>query len=136
AEAIRWLTAQMEQQHRLTVYVQATDDVPVPDEDVRVLLFQIVRELLFNVVKHAGVSEAFIALSRADHHIHIEVTDQGSGFDVAAVLGDAVQSHGLLHTRHRLELIGGNMRVESKIGGGTRIILNCPLSHQPQPENE
>jgi PAS domain S-box-containing protein len=135
AEATRWLTAQMEQQHGLTVYVQATDDVPVPDEDLRVLLFQIVRELLFNVVKHAGVSEAVISLSRVDHHIRIEVTDQGSGFDVGLVLGDAVQSHGLLHTHHRLELIGGDMQVESQVGTGTHIIITCPLSdRRPQEE--
>jgi PAS domain S-box-containing protein len=130
AEALRWLAAQMEQQHGLRVHVQATDDVPVPGEDLRVLLFQIVRELLFNVVKHAGVSEASVSVSRADHHIHVEVTDEGGGFEVGTVLDDAVQSHGLLQSRHRLELIGGTMQVESQVGSGTRIILNCPLTEQ------
>lgn len=131
AEAIRWLAVQMEQQYGLTVHVQATDDVPVPGEDLRVLLFQIVRELLFNVVKHAGVSQAIVSLSRADHHIHVEVTDRGGGFEVGAALDDTVHSHGLLQSRHRLELIGGAMRVQSQVGSGTRIILNCPLTEQP-----
>ena len=65
-EAIRWLAALMQQQHGLAVTVEAAPELPPIDEDVRVLLFQLVRELLFNVVKHAGVSAATVELAAAD----------------------------------------------------------------------
>jgi PAS domain S-box-containing protein len=133
-EAIRWLANQMKQQHGLTVQIHAADNVPLPGQDLRVLLFQVVRELLFNVVKHAGVSEAIVSLSRADHHIHIEVVDQGGGFDADASLTDSVHSHGLLQSRHRLELMGGRIEVTSRAGFGTRIIIECPVSSEEEAD--
>ncbi|MCB0073093.1 MAG: PAS domain-containing protein, partial [Caldilineaceae bacterium] len=83
AEAVHWLAAQMKQQHGLKVEVQAQTEEQMLSADLRVLLFQIVRELLFNVVKHAGVAEAVVALARVDGSIRVEVADQGQGFDVA-----------------------------------------------------
>jgi PAS domain S-box-containing protein len=137
-EAIRWLANQMKQQHGLTVQIHAADNVPLPGQDLRVLLFQVVRELLFNVVKHAGVSEATVSLSSVDHHIHhhihIEVVDQGGGFDADAVLTDSVHSHGLLQSRHRLELMGGHIEITSRAGFGTRIIIECPVSSEEEAD--
>jgi PAS domain S-box-containing protein len=70
-EAIHWLATQMAQQHGLTVSVQAVDAFTLPDEDLRVLLFQIVRELLFNIVKHAGVKTAQVTLAHENDRIRI-----------------------------------------------------------------
>jgi hypothetical protein len=50
----------MKEQHGLAVDVRVTGDVPVPGEDLRLLLFQVVRELLFNVVKHDGEEHRFL----------------------------------------------------------------------------
>lgn len=127
-EAVRWLATQMKQQHGLKVNVQRTGDVPIPGEDLRVLLFQIVRELLFNVVKHAGVDEATVALSRVDASIQVEVSDLGRGFDIESVLSDPQHSHGLLHNQQRLTLMGGHMRFESTVHKGTCITIVCPVS--------
>jgi len=126
-EAVRWLAAHMQEQHGLTVEVQVADDFPVPDADLRVLLFQIVRELLFNIVKHAGVSDATASLTRSDDHLQIEVVDHGGGFDVDEVLGDPRRSHGLLRNQRRLEVIGGQMQIESIPQDGTRVVITCPL---------
>ena len=49
------------------------------DDDLRVLLFQIVRELLFSVVKHAGVTEAVVALAVDAGRLRIEVSGKGQG---------------------------------------------------------
>ncbi len=75
--ALRWLAAQMEQQQRLTVTVAAEERLPPLGDDLRVLLFQFVRELLFNIVKHAAVSTALVTLATEDDHLRIEVSDQG-----------------------------------------------------------
>ena len=126
-EAVHWLAAQMSQQHGLKVDVHAQSEEPVPSADLRVLLFQIVRELLFNVVKHAGVTEAVVALARVDESMHVEVSDRGRGFDVADTTTTEMYSHGLGRGKRRLELIGGRMLVESTPGQGTRVTLECPM---------
>jgi len=126
--ALVWLATQMKQQHGLTVKIQAADKLPVPAREMRVLLFQILREILFNIVKHAEVQEATIILTDIDHHIEAQVIDHGQGFDVDAVLHEPGRSHGLLRNQQRLELVGGHMRIESSPAGGTHVIISCPLA--------
>jgi two-component system, chemotaxis family, CheB/CheR fusion protein len=127
-EAIRWLAKQMEQQHGLVVEVDAEGNIPLPDENLRVLLFQTVRELLFNVVKHAGVNASSVTLTSTDDHVHIEVSDQGRGFDVAQ---PSQNSQGLLRIGQRLQLLGGHIEIASTPGQGTRVTIHSPL-HKPR----
>jgi PAS domain S-box-containing protein len=124
-EAIHWLATQMAQQHGLTVTVQAAESMPLSDEDLRVLLFQIVRELLFNVVKHAGVRTALVTLAHENDQIRIDVQDEGRGFDTSAP--SAQNSQGLLRIQQRLQLLGGHMQIETEPGRGTCITLYSPL---------
>ncbi|MCB0108812.1 MAG: PAS domain-containing protein [Caldilineaceae bacterium] len=128
--AIGWLAGQMERQHQLRVVVQAPNDLPAPPTDLRVLFFQVVREALFNIVKHAAVREATVILRNLDNHLQVEVIDRGPGFDVDAVLHEPGRSHGLLHNQQRLELVGGQMEIVSAPGSGTRVVLTCPLSRR------
>jgi two-component system, chemotaxis family, CheB/CheR fusion protein len=128
-EALQWLATQMKRQHGLTVEVQAEADHRLMDEDLRVLLFQIVRELLFNAVKHAQVNSAVVALSYADEHVRIEVSDQGRGFDPGQI---GPTNQGLLRSMQRLQLIGGRMQIESALGQGTRVTLYSPLRQHSQ----
>ena len=126
-EAIGWLAAQMEEQHRLAVTVEAEGSFPVPDEGLRVLLFQAVRELLFNVVKHAGTLQAEVRLQREGDRVCITVHDNGRGFDRETILGSAPRGSGLTNIRHRLSLVGGKLEIESVPGDGTRVIITAPL---------
>lgn len=125
-EAIRWLAALMKQQYGLEVTVEAAPQLPPLDEDVRVLLFQLVRELLFNVVKHAGVGEAAVELAAPDDALHIEVRDHGRGFEPAART-EETSSQGLQRAEQRLQLLGGGVEVHSQPGDGTRIVIHAPL---------
>jgi two-component system CheB/CheR fusion protein len=129
-EIINWLATQMQQQHGLTVHVRAVNEVRLPDQALRILLLQVVRELLFNVVKHAKVSEVFVTLVRVEDWIRIEVRDQGNGFSADETGNESVGSHGLWQTKQRLELIGGRMQIESKPGHGTTVTVDCPLRHE------
>jgi signal transduction histidine kinase len=90
------------------------------------LLFQSIRELLFNVVKHAGVLEATVTLEQADGHHRIIVSDSGKGFDAKAVMQDLKTAHGLLFVQDRLSLLGFTTEVNSKPGEGTRIVIELP----------
>jgi len=94
---------------------------------MRVLLFHAVRELLFNIVKHADISQAAVTLEQADGRGRITVSDSGKGFEAEAILNDPKTAHGLLMLEDRLSLIGGSIGVISKLGDGTRVVIKFPL---------
>ena len=126
-EAIVWLASQMKEQYGLQVDLQAKGDFHNLDSHMRVLLFQAVRELLFNIVKHAGISQATVSLEQADGGRRITVSDSGKGFEVESIMNDPKTAHGLLMLQDRLGLIGGSIEVTSKLGDGTRVVIEIPL---------
>lgn len=97
--------------------------------DVRVLLFQSVRELLINVIKHAHASKVRLDISRDGDSISVIVADDGVGFDVEEVwLASARRrSVGLFNVHERLDYIGGRLEIDSRPGGGSRFTLTAPL---------
>ncbi len=127
--SLEWLSQWMEEKHGLRVALRASGD-PVPGtEGMATLLFQGVRELLFNIVKHAKVAEAQVEVGQADHRVQIVVSDAGVGFDAPSLLrnGSPSAGFGLFSVRHRLELLGGQLQVESTPGRGSRFTLSAPL---------
>ncbi len=132
-EALTWLAHQMQEQYGIKVEVQAGTEggaqqgsFRIDDDGLRVLLFQAVRELLFNVVKHAGTSSAVVILEHVDDDIHIQVQDFGAGFDSTSVLGNHQRMHGLSTIGRRLQMVGGRMEIESTPGQGTRTTIIAP----------
>lgn len=147
--AFSWLANQMHKVHDLTVDLQLADDYRLPSEDLRVLVFQLVRELLFNVVKHAGVNQAHLSMNHIENKLRVEVIDQGVGFNPAALQtscarGDGGNAPGAesreresqggngsgfgLHSiRERLSLFDGEMFIESAVGKGTRVVIELPF---------
>jgi signal transduction histidine kinase len=107
---------------------------------MQVLLFNCVRELLFNIVKHAGVNRALVELKWIDDKLQIDVCDQGNGFpegrlratiDGGQEMDDGSQtSFGLPTILHRLSLFGGNMQIKSEPGAGTQVILTIPIEEK------
>jgi PAS domain S-box-containing protein len=127
AEAVTWLAAQMKEQYGLQVEVEASQDFQPMEEHMRVLLFQAIRELLFNVVKHAGILEATVELTEEDGRGRITVNDPGVGFDAALTLSDPQVGHGLLIIKDRLGLMGCDMQIDSQPGDGTRVTIAVPV---------
>jgi two-component system, NarL family, sensor kinase len=128
AEAVIWLASQMKVQYGLQVRVEA-DEVFVPmEEHIRVLLFQAVRELLFNIVKHAGSLDATVRLVRENDKGRIIVSDPGKGFDAETVMKNPQLAHGLLIIKDRLGLMGCNMQIHSQPGDGTRVEIEVPMA--------
>lgn len=134
--ALKWLASQM-QTHGLTVAVQCEIDHLPMAEDRAVILYQSVRELLFNVVKHAGTDEASISLALAgEEAVTVTVTDRGCGFN-PAVLMETDRNHpdrfGLFNVQERIEAVGGHLNLVSATGEGTSIFLTVPLGTSAQP---
>ncbi len=139
APGLEWLADQMEKRNGFRVTVKAHSPVePIPEE-IRILIYQSVRELLLNVVKHSGVDAAAINLYRhgADH-VRITVTDQGSGFDPKILETSAGErdSFGLFSIQERMKHLGGTLEIESKNGSGCRTTLTIPLEEEYVPEED
>ena len=107
-------------------------------EDVRVVLFQSVRELLINVLKHARAHEVILDISRLEDSIRITVADDGVGFDAASVLAAPSRGRGfgLFNIRERLDFIGGTLDVDSRPGRGSRFTLVAPVETQKNTDKE
>ncbi|MFP4224336.1 MAG: PAS domain S-box protein [Phycisphaeraceae bacterium] len=134
--AFDWLANWMQERHRLKVYVEADPAAEPSGEAVRALLFDGVRELLFNVVKHAKTDEAWLTVTRTDgRQVRVVVEDAGQGFEPAKVSPDRSRGgFGLFSLRERIEGLGGSMRIDSRPGEGTRTTLQAPLNGEPPVE--
>ncbi len=115
-------------------YVIATefedDGQPKPlDDDIRAVLFRDVRELLMNVVKHAGAKKVKVFIGAVAGRIQISVEDDGCGFDPARVAATAAKAgkFGLFSIRERLKQLDGGIEIESAPGSGTRVTVTAPL---------
>jgi signal transduction histidine kinase len=95
----------------------------------RITLYRIAQEALSNVCDHSEATEVTVSLQVLKTHIALEILDNGKGFDVDwALMDSARRGHiGLLGMLERVRLIGGDLRVESRPGGPTR--LSVKLAH-------
>jgi signal transduction histidine kinase len=123
---LTWLAQHMTDVYQLQVTVETIGQPATINVEQRILLYQIVRELLFNVVKHAGVREAQVTLQAEADGFTIIVSDQGQGFDVADLFGDETSQFGLRSVNERLQLIGGRAAIDSQPDAGTRVTLWLP----------
>jgi CheY-like chemotaxis protein len=130
AAGLEWLVRWVKDKHGLEVELEADPAANPTPEDVRVLVFQSVRELLFNVVKHAGVAAARVEFAVHDEtFLRLVVEDSGRGFDPVEVMNQRKRvdgGFGLLSVHERLLLMGGRMDVHSAPGAGARFTLIAP----------
>ena len=91
-----------------------------PDEKASVL--RIVQEALQNVRKHSAASQVRIGVEGGQ----LVIGDNGRGFDVMRLATGATRNFGLQFMRERAELIDSQLRIESRQGEGTRILLRLP----------
>lgn len=127
--ALKSLSRWMSEQQGLQVEVLAPETAEPAEENLRVLLFQTIRELLFNVVKHAQADRAEVTLRRtADDEIQTTVVDHGQGFDPASAESATSNEDGfgLFGMRERIAWVGGSATIDSAPGQGTRVVLSVP----------
>ena len=128
--ALRWLAEWARNKYGLEVRLDADPRANSVRRDVRTLLFESVRELLFNVVKHAHVDQVMLDLALgADNMLCISVMDEGIGFNPTTLDERTRESEGgwgLFSIRERLMLLGGRLDIESAQGGGSRFRLLAP----------
>jgi PAS domain S-box-containing protein len=110
------------------IVVTYTQDGAAPDipENIALCVFRVGQEALQNAIKHSGARHIDVHLAVTGEHITLRATDRGSGFDPLASNGSTL---GLVTMRERVELSGGQLRVETAPGQGTTIEAVIPLPH-------
>lgn len=128
--ALEWLVEQMKEQYGVIVNFE-DDKQPKPlNDDILILLFQAVRELLINVSKHAEARKVKVSIGRDGEDLRIRVEDDGVGFITSEIGSSRHKSKGfgLFSIKERLDHLGGSLEIESKPDQGTRITLVAPLT--------
>lgn len=123
--ALEWLCERMQKEYGVAVVYRDDGRTQPLDSDVSVLMFQAVRELLMNVVKHARARAARVTLERDNGAMRITVEDDGVGFEAAKV---DKPSFGFFSVRERVRHLGGSFAVETRPGRGTRVTLTSPVT--------
>ena len=128
--ALEWLCSRLRDNHQFHVEFLAESRAESVSEDVRYLLYESARELLFNAVKHSGVAEAQMTLFQSDRdHLTLAIADRGQGFDPEEIKSRTADqmSFGLFSIQERLAYINGRMVVETTPNHGAKIMLTVPL---------
>jgi two-component system sensor histidine kinase UhpB len=99
------------------------------NNELAISAYRIVQEALSNIMKHAnaGAAHVSLVLSGEDDALHIEVGDDGDGFDPAL----ASEGIGIIGMRERVFAVGGTIDVRSRPGRGTTVAIKLPLKDEP-----
>ena len=104
---------------------------------IKIFLFRILQEALSNVEKHARATEVMVELCIARQVLKTMITDNGVGFDIQAVSRDPEKwdHFGLRGMQERAKLAGGQVKIESTKGKGTRVVIQVPLTKKETGRN-
>lgn len=120
--------------HRLNITGRFTATFVVTGErqslgfEREIVLFRVVQEAINNMLKHAQARRLEVSLHFDDVQVRLQLTDDGRGFDYAAVANRPMSESGagLRNIHRRIELIGGSCTYQTALGQGTTITLLLP----------
>jgi len=130
-ETLHWLARHMKRQHGLEVELRIDESPCTESTELRLLLMQIARELLFNCVKHAKTKKAVLRVYCANGHILLEVADTGIGCDPHTLQKAQSESFGLTSIRERVTALGGSMHAWAAPTLGCRVWARLPAVTGP-----
>lgn len=135
AAALKWLVRWMNDRHNLRVVADIDKEAEPASDQVRLMLFHALREVLLNVSKHAKVDEARVTMRQNGDDVEIIVADEGVGFDPSILEpnSEVPSEMRLGNLRERVELIGGSMTIDTAPGKGCRVTLRASRLPLPEP---
>jgi len=127
--AINWKLEQISGEHKIKTNMEVTHELPELREDLLILLFRAVSELLNNIVKHAQAKNVSVVCNMDGKCMNILVSDDGLGFD-ATKLGKqngGKSGIGLFSLRERLEYFDGTLTIDSDLKKGAKVYISVPV---------
>jgi PAS domain S-box-containing protein len=133
-EAVRWLADRFSTTHQIPceVRLSGVDDTGNGDpieEEIQIVLFQSIREMLNNIAKYSEADRVDLLVSRKNGNINLRVEDDGVGFDPeeTGIRTDTLSGFGLFSIRERVNYFGGEFEIDSAPGQGARLSLTVPV---------
>ncbi len=125
----KYLTEEIQGKHGIRFELNSNLKNKELAETICGCLYRNIRELLLNIIKHARAHQVKVIIHKSADQINVCVEDDGIGFDTGriAMLPTRTEGFGLFSIREQLEYLGGNIQIESNVGGGTKVSMTLPL---------
>jgi signal transduction histidine kinase len=101
-----------------------------PGPETEIALYRVMQEALQNAAAHAHATRTWVHLAFLPDKIHLEVGDDGQGFDLAQMMAQREGHLGLVGMNERAQNLGGSLVIETSMHQGTRVLLDVPLSER------
>ena len=126
--ALEWLASDISKRSAMNVEVMIKGVSRRFSPDIELLLFRVTQEALRNTLKHSKATSAEVTVEFSEKLVSITVKDNGQGFYIPQTTGDLVMQGrlGLAGMEERIQLVGGNLKITSKPGKGTAVIIEAP----------
>lgn len=125
--AIEWLCENLQSQYGLDISVGESDNIPHIEDNLAVLLFRTVRELLLNIIKHASADNANVGFLTQKDMLIIRIEDDGVGFEEINPDKLVSKGLGLFSIKERLKACNGLINIRSWPGHGSSIDIVIPV---------
>ncbi|MBM4446863.1 MAG: PAS domain S-box protein [Chloroflexi bacterium] len=125
--ALEWLASDVGKRSGINVKFSIHGVSRRFSSEVELVLFRVAQEALRNALRHAQATSAVVAVEFGDGKIRITVKDNGKGFDLPETTGDLVKQGrlGLAGMQERIQLVGGSLRIKSRSGKGTAVVIEA-----------
>lgn len=123
--AIKWKLEQVEKKFGIFTVFKSEENTIKLENDIKVLLFRVICELLNNCIKHANADLIKVEIQKNINNIRILVIDNGKGFDVESTFS-GMGGFGLFSINERIDALMGSLTIESNPGQGTKVIVSIP----------
>jgi len=126
--AIKWLASDLTKNYNIPVDVNVAGELHQLPPDAELMLFRITQEALNNVQRHSGASMVSITMEFTDQVTRVTVGDNGKGFEMPERMGDLARigKLGLAGMQERVQLLGGNLTIDTGPGKGTSLTVTVP----------
>lgn len=134
AAACESLAEKLTARHGIAIHCDISEDFTDVGQELSIVIFQVIRELLANAMKHSGARNVRVAIESRNGHFLVRVADNGTGFDPKSVRGPTDQGgFGLFSIRERVMAFNGTMTVESNPESGTEVTIALPRDAKESP---
>ncbi len=126
--AVRHLVREFGDLHNIEWSIGLDEIDDLFDRESQICIYRIFQESLTNIAKHASANKIEVMVQRHDAYVLFQLADDGKGFDVIKVARDAIgKGLGLMAMDERVRMLGGNLKISSQEGQGTRVSFVVPI---------
>jgi len=128
--ALKWYISRQKDRSGINISFDCDFSEENVSKELAVNIFRIVQEALTNIVRHSEAKNAYVEIKQRDKSLDIFINDDGKGFDLDKVEKELYKRKalGILGMKERVNLIGGEITIDSKLNVGTTIRVRFPLT--------